>query len=433
MPAGRADALRAFQGLGGCDGGEVADVETEGDFALVEVTVGGDDVGVVGEFEGGLAVINLQRVEDTGGDGGQFAGRGQACGDEAEVLGHPPLAVIHLDDIVLVAGVGDVAFVEVLVVVRILGLAGDLAAVGPVLDFAGEDDLDVGGVDDDGEGILLAGEKFSLGELLLTGQAEIFDGGFDGDRLGRDDGVVVVTGLGGLDVDRGRAFRGRGGEVGGDGGLRVETLQRDGVDGGAGVVDHRDDDAAELVLEDHGDGVGARQDVGLDGGEEVAGGKGAGGGLVGRDGEAGRDLGGIRIVSGKSGLVTALGIPLQAAGESGTVKDELFVGGIDAGFAGDGQADGVTVLEVRLRGLRDDGFNADGHIGKIGLRGHRFFVFFVFAGGQQKRQTGEDGEDFFHMIENYCLRICKNTVFFLPMQSLLMGMAPGFPKSVIFA
>ena len=316
-----------------------------------------------------------------------------------QVLRHPPLAVLHLDHVVLDPVIGEIAVLQLLFEGR--AVAGDLTAVGPVLDFAGEDDLDLLLVHDDGDAVLLAGLEGDLDELLGQFLAARGHGHDGGDRLSRDDGVVLVAiGKSGNSLPLG-VFIDLGRQVFGDEGNGDDFLELDRLDLGAGVVLDSDDETAQTMLEDHRHGVGAREDVLLDGGNEVGGGGTLG--LVRLDGEPGREGLGVvvRIIGLERALLGALVIPVEVAGERGSVVRERLVGGVIARGADDGQADPVALFEIGLGGAGDHRLHADGVLGEID-RLRAVDVLVLVAGGQRKEGHSCADHVLFH--DSICLK-----------------------------
>ena len=246
---------------------------------------------------------------------------------------------------------------------------------------------------DHGQAVLLAGFHGDLGELLRQRLAAhgYFHNGLDG--LGRNDEIVLVVLEERLDRLPFRAVRRLRRQVGADGGDRDELLEHDAFDIGAGQVLHGSDHAAQLVLERHRNGVGARKDILLDGRNEV--GRGRSLGLVLLDGEHGRKPFAflVRIISQEGAGFFAVVIPVEVAGESGPVIGHLHVGGIGAARADDGQADDIAILEIRFGHAGDHRFHLQFILGEIHRLG--FGVRGLVAGDQgQEGRTCENHHSF---------------------------------------
>lgn len=382
VPALRADSLSPLKR------GEIFTVHlsAEGGVGIVEETVAGNRSLIRGSSRSTCNYripYSIGRVSRIGADL-------HTLWHIAEVAYHPGPSVAHLLDVVAYSVIDEV----ILVLVELDGgVFTEISAVIPIDNIAREGDDKVSRIDDHVDGVAVArldfGGKDSLGHILAAG--------VDGD--GEGCGLRHYNGLpGGIRGLASRNLGGRSGRVGGGVEVGVKVCGKDGPRNLHGrkviacIILDIEDNSGELVLEGYGHGVGRRLDIAGASGDEV--GRRNSGALVSLYAERGRDSGALIWVIGFQGrCLSAFFVPHRRAGEDGSVVREERVVGINSGFAGDGETDLVSALEVRGRRPRHDRHDGDGNINKsCAIVDDRPFA--VVAAGEHCGR-GKNCKDFF--------------------------------------
>ena len=384
MPALRAKALCPFQGLGGVYAGEISHLQAQGHFGLIQIAAGLDHRDVAGEFGAAVVGFHHHRVEHTGGYLGEVVANLNSFRYIAHILGHPPFAVLHLGNGVLVFVVKDVAFVQFLHE----DTAGDnLTAFFPVLDISGENHVDGFGLHDNRQGVFLAAFQgyfvLYLGKFLAVLQG---NNGRHRSLLGREDEVVLgIIHLAGLHGAFGGRFVLRGLPAGIQRGFQPHIGQGKAGNDAVGVINQIGHHVGELVLEGNHHGLFAGLHIVLEAGDEV--GRGEAGGLVGLDGKGSGNCAGIRMVGRYEGAAL-LGEPLEITGEFAAVVGEFLVVGVGVlGIADNAYTNGVTRFKAGGRDFGEDRGNAEGK---------GFLRRFRFVAGGQGQEAGDAVNKFFH-------------------------------------